>query len=169
MANASAVILVGHGGVPTDFPKDLLQELKRLESARLAKKSLEMSEREAELDRKIRYWPRTFETDPYKTGLENLAESLSNQIDEDLVVAYNEFCAPSLEEAIDALAAEGRKSIFILTTMFTPGGSHSEIEIPQIVESKKRQHAGVKIEYLWPYDLDGVAGLLSLHLEKSRG
>ena len=33
-----AVLLVGHGGAPTDFPKEKLQRLKALEGQRLARK-----------------------------------------------------------------------------------------------------------------------------------
>jgi len=162
MAPRAGVVLVGHGGVPADFPRDLLQELKRLESERLAKRQRDPSPREKELDEKIRSWPRTPETDPYKFGLENLAEDLRKQLPGLRVgLAYNEFCAPSLEQAVETLVREGAASIQILTSMFTPGGYHSEVEIPQIVEKLGRQYPSVRLRYIWPCPLDEVAALMA--------
>jgi sirohydrochlorin cobaltochelatase len=44
--------------------------------------------------------------------------------------------------------------------MFTPGGSHSEIEIPEIIEQLKKEYPGVRLRYAWPFDLSVVAKLL---------
>ena len=48
--------------------------------------------------------------------------------------------------------------------MFTPGGSHAELEIPMIVSDLKQKYPQVSIEYAWPYNMDDVAGLLALRL-----
>lgn len=163
---SECVILVGHGGVPKDFPKDLLGELQRLEKERLARGGKEMSPREAELDQKIRRWPRTAQTDPYQAGMERLGEKLRQRLrGKEVVVAYNEFCAPSLEEAISEAASRGYSSVRVLTIMLTPGGYHSEVEIPQIARDMASRHPDVRIQYLWPYDLSEVAELLSKQLE----
>ena len=63
------LILVGHGGIPKDYPADLVSKMKRLEAQRRAA-GQPMSVEELELDTKIRTWPRTPETDPYQAGLE---------------------------------------------------------------------------------------------------
>lgn len=166
MNKSECVILVGHGGVPKDFPKDLLGELQRLEKERLARGGKEMSAREAELDQKIRRWPRTAQTDPYQAGMERLGERLRQRLKgKEVVVAYNEFCAPSLEEAIAEAASRGFSDIRVLTIMLTPGGYHSEVEIPQITRDMASRHPDARIEYLWPYDLGEVAELLSKQLE----
>ena len=52
------VVLVGHGGIPKDYPGDLVSKLKRLEAQRRAA-GQPMSAEELELDTKIRTWPRT--------------------------------------------------------------------------------------------------------------
>ena len=70
-----AIVLVGHGGVPKDCPHDLVGKLKQLEAQRRAA-GTPMSPEEQELDQKIRRWPRTPQTDPYKEGLESLAAQL---------------------------------------------------------------------------------------------
>ena len=84
-----------------------------------------------------------------------------------LVVAYNEFCAPSLESAIEDLVVEGFQRLVLTTTMFTPGGSHSELEIPEIVEQARKLHPEVDIRYAWPFDLDRAAGFLAEQISRS--
>jgi sirohydrochlorin cobaltochelatase len=81
-------------------------------------------------------------------------------------VAYNEFCAPTLEESVDDLIKKGARHITIATTMFTPGGSHSEIEIPEILERLRRHYPEVELRYAWPFDLSMVADLLHQQLAR---
>jgi sirohydrochlorin cobaltochelatase len=155
------VILVGHGGIPRGCPQDLVTKLKRLEGQRRAAKQPASAE-ELELDRKIRRWPRNAETDPYQAGLEAVAARLRADLGEVLfAVAYNEFCAPTLEESMDALIKKGATHITVATTMFTPGGSHSEIEIPEILERLRAQYPTVVLRYAWPFDLESVAKTLA--------
>ncbi|MDR4465634.1 MAG: CbiX/SirB N-terminal domain-containing protein [Nitrospira sp.] len=157
----NGVVLVGHGGIPKDCPQDLVTRLKRLEAQRRAAKQPPSPE-EIELDTKIRRWPRTAATDPYEAGLQAVAERLRTQLDGALFgIAYNEFCAPTLEEAVEALIAQGATHITVTTTMFTPGGSHSEIEIPEILEHLRPQHPEVDLCYAWPFDLQLVANTLA--------
>lgn len=154
------VVLVGHGGIPKDCPTELVTKLKRLEAQRRAAK-LPMSAEERELDDTIRRWPRTAATDPYQAGLEAVAEQLKPKLDGALfALAFNEFCAPTLEEAVETLIKKGATSITVLTTMFTPGGSHSEVEIPEIIEELKKCYPLVRLHYAWPFDLSVVAKLL---------
>jgi len=163
-----AIILVGHGGIPADCPGDLVSELKRLEGMRRARGIPEMSPREAELDKQVREWPRTPDSDPYGAGLEQVARRLRDRVaPRRLVVAYNEFCAPSVEDAIAKLVEEGSRRIVLTTTMFTPGGSHSEVEIPEIVEHARKVHPGVEIRYAWPFDLERAADFLAAQIERA--
>jgi sirohydrochlorin cobaltochelatase len=165
-----AILLVGHGGVPSDAPKPLVSELKGLEAARRARGETEMGAREAELDRTIRNWPRTPETDPYKWGLESVLDELRPRLGgRRAALAYNEFCAPSVEDAIESLVAEGASRITLVTTMFTRGGSHAEFEIPEIVEASRKRYSGVRIEYVWPFDIARVADFLASHLPPPAG
>ena len=161
-----AIVLVGHGGVPKDCPHGLVRTLKQLEAQRRAA-GTPMSPEERELDQKIRRWPRTQETDPYKEGLEVLAAQLRPLLNGDrLAIAYNEFCAPTLEEAVEELIKEGTRDITVVSSMFTAGGSHAEIEIPETVDRLKRAHPDVAIRYAWPFDRQLVAGMLAKHLEQ---
>lgn len=160
------VILVGHGGIPKGCPQEFVTKLKRLEAQRRAA-NVPPSPEELELDAKIRLWPRTAETDPYQAGLEQVAARLRAQLNGHLfAVAYNEFCAPTLEESVESLIKQGATSIIVTTTMFTPGGSHSEIEIPEILDHLRPQYPNVELRYAWPFDLDLVANTLAEQIRR---
>ena len=95
------VVLVGHGGIAKDCPPELVSRLKRLEAQRRAS-GMSVTSEEQELDRAIRRWPRTAATDPYEAGLEAVGAALRPLLDGALfALAYNEFCAPSVEESIE--------------------------------------------------------------------
>ena len=59
-----AVVLVGHGGLPSDIPSEIVEKFMRLHKARV-KTGGEATSQEVELDNTIRRWRRTPETDPY--------------------------------------------------------------------------------------------------------
>ncbi|HEX9757715.1 MAG TPA: CbiX/SirB N-terminal domain-containing protein [Nitrospiria bacterium] len=160
------VILVGHGGVPKDFPYELIAKLKRLEMQR-SSSGLKPTPEEMELDSKIRNWPRTSETDPYKAGLESLGAQLKPLLGEaQFKVAFNEFCAPTLEEAVSQFVSSGVEEITVIPSMLTPGGSHSELEVPEIMKDLRSTYPSVKFWYAWPFDLKKVAYLLWEQVER---
>ncbi len=168
MSMTRGVILVGHGGIPKDCPQELVTRLKRLEAQRRASKTPPSAE-ELDLDAKIRHWPRTKDTDPYRSGLEAVAGAVRPKLNEELfAVAYNEFCAPTLQEAAADLVRAGAGHITVLTTMVTPGGSHSEVEIPEILEELRAAHPDTTFVYAWPFDLELVAGTLAAQLRRFR-
>ena len=161
MQTKHGVILVGHGGIPKDCPGDLVMKLKRLEGQR-RQSGQPISVEESELDRKIREWPRNAKTDPYQTGLQALASELQPLLNGALfAVAYNEFCAPTLEEAVADLVGQGASDIAVITTMFTPGGSHAEVEIPEALAHLRKKYSSLTLRYAWPFDLNLVATMLA--------
>ncbi len=167
--NQRAVILVGHGGLPRDCPREILQQFKQLERDRKGS-GKPASPQERDLEKRIREWPRTPENDPYKAGLEALAEKLEPLLEgAPLVLAYNEFCAPTVEDAVADLAKRGVTHITVVPTMLTPGGSHSEIEIPKILDNLRGRHPSLEIRYAWPTDLGLMARMLADHLKQFDG
>lgn len=155
------IVLVGHGGIPKDCPQELVTKLKRLEAQRRAQK-LPPSQEELELDQTIRRWPRTAATDPYRAGLEAVGAALRPLLDGALfALAYNEFCSPTVEESIEELIRQGANHITVATTMFTPGGAHSEVEIPEILNGVRARHPEVAIQYAWPFDASTIAQILN--------
>ena len=74
-------------------------------------------------------------------------------------------CAPTLEDAVAGLATRGINHITVVPTMLTPGGSHSEIEIPEILEGLRIRYPALEIRYAWPTNLDLLARMLANHLK----
>ncbi|MFZ1803098.1 MAG: hypothetical protein WAU05_04150, partial [Nitrospira sp.] len=56
--------------------------------------------------------------------------------------------------------------ITVTTTMFTPGGSHSEVEIPEILDQLRPQYPKVELCYAWPFDLESVANTLAEQIRR---
>ena len=82
-------------------------------------------------------------------------------------VAYNELCASTLEESVEQLIKKEATHITTVpTTMFTPGGSHSEVEIPEILDHLRPQYPGVELRYAWPFDLRLVANTLAEQVKR---
>jgi sirohydrochlorin cobaltochelatase len=157
-----AVLLIGHGGIPSDCPRNLIHEFMTLHKNR---KGDIASKQEEELEQKIREWPRSAETDPYQAGLELLAENLRILLNDSILkTAYNEFCEPSIEQAVKDLVGEGIKEVILITTMLTPGGSHSEKEIPAEVTKLRTKYPNVEITYAWPFDLTKVAEMMNAQI-----
>lgn len=160
-----AVVLIGHGGVPTDFPRDKVRRLMMLERSR-RERGERPSEEERTLEHSLRHHPRTPTTDPYQHGLERVGEALAQHVpDKRLYLAYNEFCAPSVPEAVARAVADGAQEITLVTTMLTPGGSHAEQEIPELVAELREKHPEIELRYAWPVPVDALAGFLAAHLE----
>ena len=159
-------MLVGHGGVPRDYPRDRLLRLRALEAQRRATKA-PVSAEEAALDVELRHWPRTPATDPYQAGLQTLAAHLRPRLAPvRLELAYNEFCAPTLAEAVRALAAAGATAIIAVPSMLTPCGVHTEIEIPESIAALRVEFPHLDIRYAWPFAAERLASLLVEHLRR---
>ena len=167
-----ALVLVGHGAPATDCPPELIGELMGLEWRKGAggPPSPELQRRAEALDGKIRNWPRHAGNDPYKRGLEQLADLLRPLVPAELfAIAYNEFCRPSLTEAVEAIIRQGATRILVIPSMLTPGGVHAERDIPQELDGLRRRHPGVGMQYLWPFDLQQVAELFAAHVRAALG
>lgn len=161
----TAVILVGHGAVAKDCPRDLVVQLKTLEGRRHATQA-DPTAAERELDQRIRSWPRTPETDPYQAGCEALAASLRPLLNGALFkLAYLEFCAPTLAEVVAEVRPAGVSTVLVIPSMLTPGGVHSEVDIPEILDQLRLQYPDMEFRYAWPFDLGQIAGLLATHLQ----
>ncbi|MBI4342661.1 MAG: CbiX/SirB N-terminal domain-containing protein [Candidatus Omnitrophica bacterium] len=169
-SNTLGVVLIGHGSPATDCPPQLVGELMSLEWRQHSTGHGHEAPggRAAELDAQIRDWPRRADNDPYQAGLERLAQALRPLLPTSrFTVGYNEFCRPSIAEAIEQVIAQGATRVLVLPTMLTPGGVHSEIDIPRALDEVQRAHPDKTIEYLWPYDLQQIAGLLASHVERA--
>jgi sirohydrochlorin cobaltochelatase len=119
------------------------------------------------LDTKIRAWPRTAENDPFFTASHALAAALGEEAGCEVIVGFNEFCAPTLDEALDQAANSGADRIVVVTPMMTRGGEHAEADIPAAVEDARQRHSAIEVVYAWPFDTLEVAHFLSEQVRAS--
>jgi sirohydrochlorin cobaltochelatase len=163
------IVLAMHGSPPTDFPREELTEFFKLHSQlehmpKEARAGLE--QRFFELDAKIRKWPRNQSNDPFYTGALDMAQNLEKASGHEVIVGFNEFCTPNLEEAIDEAVGKKPDKVIVVTPMMTRGGEHSEKDIPDTIEISKNKHPDIEIIYAWPFDIDEVAAFLADQIKR---
>jgi sirohydrochlorin cobaltochelatase len=164
VSEGRVVILVGHGAPPRGYRREAVARLKALEGRRQATGG-SMGDEEAALDRQIRAYPRTAENDPYREGILALAAALAPRLGgAQLLVAYNEFCGPSVEEAVEDAVRAGAQEIVVVPSMLTPGGVHAEVEIPEALARARARFPGLKLRYAWPFDLELIATMLAVQV-----
>ena len=157
-----AVVLIGHGAPATDCPPQLIGELMSLE---WRPDHTAAQQRQEELDATIRTWPRCPGNDPYKEGLERLASAMRPLVPAGLfAIGYNEFCSPSVSEAVEQVIRQGAERVLVIPSMLTPGGVHAERDIPRELEAVRRRHLRIRVDYLWPFNLTQVAELFAAHI-----
>ncbi len=161
--NSTAVVLAMHGVPPRDFPPAELAEFFRLHSqiGHPAKGGDAIQTRQAELEKRLRAWPRTPENDPFHAASLNLARALEVETGMRVVVAFNEFCDPDVDEGLHQAVKLGVQQVVVITPMLTPGGEHAEVDIPAAIERARQANPGVSFVYVWPIPLEATAGFLA--------
>jgi sirohydrochlorin cobaltochelatase len=165
----TVIILAMHGSPPKDFPKAQVALVVGLHMwlERASGPVLAMIERyHTRLDARIRTWPRTAENDPFHTASQELAAQLSQETGCEVIVGYNEFCAPSLDQALDQAAVQRAERIIVVTPMMTPGGEHAEEDIPESIQHARERHPGTTFVYAWPFKVEDVAQFLAIQVEQ---
>lgn len=165
----SIIVLAMHGAPPNDFPPRELGEHfglhTQLEQMR-GPQRVTLEARHAELDAKIRAWPRTAENDPFYAGSLALAQQLRQATGHEVIMGFNEFCAPSLDEALDQAAVQLPNKVIVITPMMTRGGEHSEHDIPAAIQRAQARHPSMKFIYVWPLDLSATANFLAAQIDR---
>ncbi len=163
------IILAMHGMPPSDFPqKETLDYFilhSRLENMPGPPPPV-MEQQYEELDNRMRNWPRTQDNDSYFYASNELAEELSSQTGYKVIVGFNEFCSPSLEEAFDAASKVGSEKIIVITPMMTRGGEHSEKDIPEAIERARKKFPNTQFSYVWPFNISKVATFLGEQIQE---
>lgn len=163
------IILAMHGMPPNDFPKketlDYFMLHSRLENMPGPPPPI-MQQQYEELDKKMRNWTRTKKNDSYFYASNDLAEEMSSQTGSKVIVGFNEFCSPSLDEAFEAASKEGSEKIIIITPMMTRGGEHSEKDIPEAIERARKKFADIQFSYVWPFNISKVATFLAEQIQE---
>ena len=160
------IVLAMHGAPPKDFPRQKLGEFfslhMQLEHGMVSpERRSALEQRCAELERALHGWPRTKENDPFYAASRRLAHALSSTTGLPVVLGFNEFCAPGLDDALDEAVARGGERVIVVTPMMTPGGEHAEIDIPATIEGARGRYPNVDFRYAWPFETKDVAELLA--------
>lgn len=165
----TTIVLAMHGAPPNDFPKREMGEFFSLHS-RLQHSAgpdhATLERRYAELEAKMRAWPRTAQNDPYYAAAQALATQLAPATGSRVVVGFGEFCAPSLDEALDQAMEEAPEKVIVVTPMMTRGGGHSEVDIPEAVGRARERHPATPIVYAWPFDVAEIALFLASQIRR---
>lgn len=163
------IVLASHGAPPNDFPHSEMGEYFRLHSQLEAEHSHhhggqtthDVKQRFEELDRKMRNWTRNEKNDPFYAGTVSLAKELEAASGLPVIVGFNEYCAPSLDEALELAVTKGASKVAVVTPMMTSGGSHSEQGIPETIRKARLLNPGMEFVYAWPFDRAAVAAFLA--------
>jgi sirohydrochlorin cobaltochelatase len=156
------IILAAHGTPPLDMPKEPLKEYMMLHGGNRVRGS-QQDKRHDELEEKVRNWPRK-DNDAYWVSTHTLGKTLGKMVGSEIIVAFNEFCAPDFKKAFEKAVQEKAKRIFVVSPMWEPANRHSRVDVAQAVYRAKKKHPGIDIKYAWPYEYDKVVELLSEQL-----
>jgi len=165
----TAIVVAMHGSPPKDFPRRELAEFfglhGRLEfGGAEGKDRAPLERRFRELDAMMREWPRNSGNDPFHTASHELAAELASLTGLATHVGFNEFCAPSVGEALDRAVSGGAEDVLVVTPMLTRGGEHAEADIPAAIERATERHPDVQFAYVWPFESRDVAAFLEAQL-----
>ncbi len=161
------IVLAVHGMPPKDFPDGEKMEFLRLHSQRSRPGALsaEQTKRHDELDAKMRAWPRTLANDAFHAASYRIAEELKKSSGAEVLVAFNEFCAPAVPDVLDNAASFHQGEVVVITPMLTQGGTHAELEIPEEIQAARRRHPNVVFTYAWPFTDGFVARFLQEQIQ----
>jgi sirohydrochlorin cobaltochelatase len=160
----TSILLAMHGATPNDFPEEERVAYFRLRAqlklSALPDRTAVQTEHDR-LDTKIRAWPRTAQNDPFYVGSQALAEALKEASGCPVIVGFNEFCAPDLDQALDQAAALPYHAIIVVTPMMTVGGGHAEGDLPEAIQRAQKRHPDRQIRYAWPFPTAAIARFLA--------
>lgn len=160
----AVIVLAMHGSPPLDFPREEMTEFMSLH-ARVGHApgpdADRLRRRYEELEAKMRAWPRTGQNDPFYAGSQDLAKHLRQESALEVIVGFNEFCAPDLVEVLERAAAREAEKIIVVTPMMTRGGEHSAVDIPEAIRRAQQKHPDQKFVYAWPFPTEDIARFLS--------
>jgi len=161
------IVLAMHGAPPLDFPPEEMTEFMRLHArgGHTSKPDVGAQRlRYEELEAKMRAWPRTGQNDPFYAGSQDLARQLRQESGIEVIIGFNEFCAPTLDDALERAAAREAEKIVVITPMMTRGGEHSAIDIPEAIRRAQQKFPTQKIVYAWPFPTEDIARFLASQL-----
>lgn len=169
---ATIIVLATHGVPPRDFPPAEMAEFFGLHArVEAGGHGMQPAQRERYrvLDGRLRAWPRTPANDPFHAASVDLASRLARETRLETIVGFNEFCGPSLDEALAAAVGRGAEKVVVVTPMLTRGGEHAERDIPEAIDRARSAHPAVAFVYAWPFEDGAVLRLLADRVRHAAG
>ncbi|UCE97255.1 MAG: CbiX/SirB N-terminal domain-containing protein [Dehalococcoidia bacterium] len=162
-------VLVMQGIPPRDFPQYEVAELFTLSTRLKYTYGVEreaLEKRHTELDKKIRNWPRTEHNDPLIASSHQLSTLLKQTTNYEVIVAYNEYCSPSVDEALDLAVRSGADKIVVIPMSMVSVGGQLEVDIAKAIEHAQSWRIGIPITCAWPFDISEVIQLIKKHINR---
>ncbi len=159
------IVLLGHGAFPSDFPKNKISKYLGLRQ-KFMKKELNNKEKNdfKKLENEILKFKRTKKNDPHFYFHKKLTRVIEKELKIKCFFAFNEFCAPLLEDSIKKIYERDKNAeILIIPTMFT-GGIHIQRDIPQKVREIKKKYKVAKINY-FPFKEEFISDFFIKHIK----
>jgi sirohydrochlorin cobaltochelatase len=163
------IVLAMHGAPPLDFPRPELTEFLSLHArighgegpAQAAGRA-----QYKELEARVLAWPRTPQNDPFHAGSLDLAGQLRRASGLEVILGFNEFCSPTLDEALEQAGAHATEKVIVITPMMIRGGEHSAVEIPEAIQRARNRHPAIQFLYVWPFDSADIARFLASQVSR---
>jgi sirohydrochlorin cobaltochelatase len=170
MIHKTVIVLAMHGSPPNDYPQEKKKEFfalhGRIEAAPLGSVPPEVSDRYKTLEDEMRAWPRNEENDPYHDASVRMGNAIARSTGLPVVVTFNEFCGPGIEEGLETAVVDGFDRIVVTTPMMTRGGAHAGTEIPGILEEFRKRNPDIRVTYAWPFEVDDIARFIGEQIQK---
>ena len=156
----TVIVLAAHGAPARDYPRWKVGALMAIEMSGERMKHLPgVSKWHTRLEAEVRDWPRTPDSDPYQAAVDELARGLEDELGLPVIAGYNEFCPPTMADALDQAANQGAERVIVIPTMLLRGNEHTEAEIADTIENAQQRHPQIEFIYAWPFEQNNLVQL----------
>lgn len=170
MSDNFCLIIIGEGGIPSDFPKGELYEFLNLKSKIFSCLNLNDSERKRfeELKIKIKNWQRNFRNDEYYHSLIDLTNFITLKYKIKTFFSFLDYCEPDFINSIENAINLNYKKIYILSTKFI-NKKEEVLKIQDEINFIKMKYKDINITNLTNLNFDDISKFIIKILEKEEG
>ncbi|MGC8942887.1 MAG: hypothetical protein ACP5KX_02115 [Caldisericia bacterium] len=154
----TCIIVIGEGGIPTDFPKNELIKFLNLKSK--IECGINLQEEEniifEELSSKIKKWKRNFRNDEYYHSLVDLQNLIFIKSKIKTEIAFLDYCEPDLFKVLINLIENGYEKIILISPSLILS-KQNEFKINDILNFIELKYKDLKIINLCNLDFEIVS------------